>query len=120
MRDSKGRFRGAEAVVDKDRSTVLLALELDVRLVVFLTSVDHAFANYGKQNQTPIESANLQEVTGMLDEGHFAAGSMQPKIEAAGEFVSQSPRKDAQAIITNSSCLADALQGRKGTRISKK
>jgi len=59
MRDSKGRFRGAEAVVDKDRSMVLLALELDVRLVVFLTPVDHAFANYGKQNQTPIESANL-------------------------------------------------------------
>lgn len=112
----RGYIEGVEAVIDKDRAGSLLAKELGADMFVILTDVDKAYINYGKPDQKALERVSTEEVKKYIDEGHFAAGSMGPKVNACLQFVEQTGK---EAIITSLDCASDVLDGA-GTVIYKK
>ncbi len=115
--DSLGRVRGVAAVIDKDRTTGLLARHLHAPALVILTAVEYACINFGKPNERRLEQISADEAETHLKAGQFGAGSMRPKIETAIDFVRCSPHQDAVAIIAHVNRFADALDGKCGTRI---
>jgi len=117
--DEHGMLRGAAAVIDKDRTSALLARELNADTLVILTAVDRVCLNFGKPDQKALDTLTISEAKAYLKEGHFAEGSMGPKIEAAVDFVEGSGDPDAVAIIAELPRLTDALAGKSGTRISR-
>lgn len=115
--DSGGIIHGAAAVIDKDRTSGLLAHQLDVRTLVILTTVENAYVNFGTPAQAPLEMLSAAEAERHVQDGQFAAGSMRPKIETAIQFVTGSSHDDAVAIIARLDQLTDALAEKCGTRI---
>jgi carbamate kinase len=115
--DSMGRVRGVAAVIDKDRTTGLLARQVQSPKLVILTAVEYACINYGKSNEQRLECITADEAEKHLNAGHFGAGSMRPKIETAIDFVRRSPHADAVAIIAHVNHFAEALDGKSGTRV---
>jgi carbamate kinase len=115
--DSNGRVRGVAAVIDKDRTTGLLARYIHAPTLVILTAVEYACLDYGKPNEQRLESITADEAEKYLLAGQFGAGSMRPKIETAIDFVRRSPDAGATAIIAHVNRFADALDGNSGTRI---
>jgi len=109
-----GSLRPRPAVIDKDAASCLLAQCLGAKVLVFSTDVDKVALNFGTREQTEIERVTAAECLKYLDEGHFAAGSMQPKIEAALAFIEAGGE---EVIITRPPCLADAMRGTHGTHI---
>lgn len=106
------RLIGVEAVVDKDLASALLGALLDAQLMVILTGVPCAYLNFGTDRQKPIRQIDVMQAQRYLDEGHFAPGSMQPKVQAATRF---SSRPGTRTVICDPPSLAEALQGRAGT-----
>jgi carbamate kinase len=115
--DQWGNIRGAAAVIDKDHTTGLLARQLAVPTLVILTAVEYACLDFGRPSQRPLAHLTAEEAERHLLAGHFAAGSMRPKVEVAIDFVRRSPHADAVAIIAHVNRFADALDGSSGTRI---
>lgn len=115
--DQWGVVRGAAAVIDKDRTTGLLARALAAPRLVILTAVEYACLNYGQPDERPLEQLTADEAEQHLQAGQFGAGSMRPKIETAIHFVRTSPHADAVALIAHVDRFADALDGNSGTRI---
>jgi carbamate kinase len=115
--DSMGRVRGVAAVIDKDRTTGLLARHLEAPTLVILTAVEYACLNYRKPNERPLQQVSAEGAERFLKAGQFGSGSMQPKIETGIDFVRNSPHSDAVAIIAHVDHFADALDGNSGTRI---
>lgn len=111
-----GTLRGVEAVVDKDLTSALLGAAIDARLMIILTDVPCAYRNFGTPEQSPIGCVTLDGGRRLLDEGHFAAGSMRPKIEAALQF---SARPGQRTIICNVDTLEQALAGAGGTIVER-
>ena len=109
-----GTLSGVEAVIDKDRSGTLLALNSGVDRIITLTDIDRVYKNFGKDTEEGIKSMTSGEARRLLNEGHFPAGSMGPKVESAVEFVEKGGR---EVIITSPELMEDALKGRAGTRI---
>jgi carbamate kinase len=109
-----GHLRGVEAVVDKDYASSLLARELGVELFLIGTGVEGVYINYGKPDQELLPELTVEEAEGYLEEGHFPAGSMGPKIRAAIDYIRQG---GTEVIITDISALGRALKGGTGTRI---
>ena len=109
-----GSLRPRPAVIDKDAASSLLARELGANLLVFSTDVDKASLNRGTPEQTDIDRMTVAECRRYLDEGHFAAGSMRPKIEAAVAFLEAGGE---EVIITQPHHLKEAMRGGQGTRI---
>lgn len=91
-------LQGVSGVIDKDYSAAKLAEDIEADQLVILTTVDNAYLNYNQNNQKAIGKVKVNELRGYLDQGHFAAGSMKPKIEAAIEFVEETGNS---AIITS-------------------
>ncbi|MBK8032606.1 MAG: carbamate kinase [Chloroflexi bacterium] len=114
MRNERGELKGTYAVIDKDRASSLLAQTLRADLFIISTGVEKVALNYNKANMQVLDQMTLTEAKRYMDEGHFAPGSMLPKIEAAVEFVRMG---GPQAIITDPPNLARALRGETGTRI---
>ncbi len=114
IRDDQGNLRGTNAVIDKDRASSLLAQMLRADLFIISTGVEKVALNFNKPDQRLLDQMTLAEAQQYTREGHFAPGSMLPKIEAAVEFVQMG---GPQAIITNPPNLARALRGETGTRI---
>jgi len=112
--DANGRLHGVEAVIDKDKLSSLLAVDLKAELLVITTLVDTVFLNYGKKDQKPISKVSVSELEKYKKEGHFLSGSMLPKIDACLNFVKKT---GAKAIITSPERLYLALDGRDGTII---
>lgn len=112
--DASGMLRGVDAVIDKDHSSALLGIEVKARLFIDLTSVETVFLDYNKPGQKPIDEMSVADAERYLGEGHFAEGSMRPKIEAAIEFLRGG---GAEVVITSPARALDALKGRAGTRI---
>jgi len=106
---------GLEAVIDKDRATSLLANQINADLLVFVTSVDSVYLNFGKANQTKLSKTGITIAKKYMKEGHFAEGSMKPKMEAAIKFLEDGGKK---AIICSIENLNESLKGRSGTMIS--
>jgi carbamate kinase len=109
-----GKLKGIEAVIDKDRASALLAIEINADELIILTGVEKVALNYGKPNQTFVDTLIVDDAMKYLKEGHFPAGSMGPKIEAAIDFVLATNKT---CLITDMRKLKEALSGKTGTRI---
>jgi carbamate kinase len=116
MRDNVG-YRGVEAVIDKDRTSALLASAVGADRLMILTNVDRVMRDFGKPTAREIESMTTTEARKLIAEKQFPPGSMLPKIEAAIEFVENSTRQDTEVLITSCERMADALAGKTGTRV---
>ena len=114
IEDEKGHLKGAAAVIDKDLATSLLARDLKADLLIISTAIEKVCLNYRKPDQKNIDRMTLAEAKRYLAEGHFAPGSMKPKIEAIIEFLESGGK---QALITDPQHLVPALEGKSGTWI---
>jgi len=112
--DSDERLVGVAAVIDKDRAASLLASLLQADLLVIPTGVSKVSLNYRKPNQIDLDHISLDEAKAYMEQGHFAAGSMGPKIEAAISFLESG---GSEAIITLPELVDDAVLGNAGTHI---
>lgn len=108
-----GTLEGTAAVIDKDFAAELLAEQVDADILMILTEVEKVAINFNKPNQQNLDHISLAEAAQYMEEGHFAAGSMLPKVEAAMKFVRAFPQK--KAIITSLDKAVEALQGKTGT-----
>jgi len=118
-RDDEGDLVGVEAVIDKDRTSALLADAIDAGTVLIATNVERVALDFGKPTQRFVDRLTVAEARRHLVEGQFPSGSMGPKIEAAIAFLEQSRRSDARVIICNLRHVADALAGRAGTQLER-
>ena len=105
--------KGVPAVIDKDRSSALLADSIDADKLIILTAVDYVYVNYNQPNELKLTNLSVDEAKKYMSEGQFAAGSMLPKIESCLSFVEGHPER--QAIITSLTGLNDSLTGKLGT-----
>lgn len=108
-------LKGVPAVIDKDRSSALLADNIGADKLIILTAVDYVAINFNKPDQKNLENISVEEAKKYIDEGQFAAGSMLPKVQACMSFVEGHPEREA--IITSLSGLDAALAGQLGTVI---
>ena len=109
---------GVADVIDKDRSSSKLALDIDADMLVILTAVDRVCINFNKPNQKELAEMNVEEAKQYIAEGHFAPGSMLPKVEACLDFV-QNNKSGGTALITSLKRAKEALSGATGTIIRK-
>ncbi len=109
-----GDLRPRPAVIDKDAASCLLARELHASVLIFSTDVDKAALNFGTEKQQDLDRVTVAECRQHLEDGHFAAGSMRPKIEAALEFLEAG---GDEVIITQPHLIGGALRGIHGTHI---
>ena len=109
-------LKGASAVIDKDFASELLAEELDADFLIILTAVEKAAINFGKPDQKWLGDITAAEAEQYIKEGHFAPGSMLPKVQAAVRFASS--KQGRTALITLLEKAGDGINGRTGTRIS--
>lgn len=116
-RHRSGELRGVAAVIDKDHASGLLATRLNADLFLISTGVEQVALNFGKPDQRDVAQMTVAEAQRYLDEGHFAPGSMRPKIEACIRYLRKCTNANAQALITNPENLGRALAGETGTRI---
>jgi carbamate kinase len=114
VRSEQGDYQSVDAVIDKDLSTALLAREIGADVLVITTGVEKVCVNFGKPNQQALDTVNVVQMTRYLEEGHFPAGSMLPKIVASLEFLNHGGRR---VIVTSPDCLPAALRGETGTHI---
>ena len=105
-------------MIDKDIASSLLAVDLGADLFLISTGVEKVALNFGKPEQVDLDQITVTEAKRYREEGHFAAGSMQPKIDACIEFLEKSSNPQAHCLITNPQNLGRALAGETGTRIS--
>lgn len=106
---------GCEAVIDKDRSSALLATKLKADLFIISTATDYVYLNFKSPDRTPLHFLNVSDAEKYLLEGHFPAGSMGPKIESAISYLRNGGKK---VIITSYEYLEQALAGVAGTQIT--
>ncbi len=116
IQNDDGDLEGIAAVIDKDRASALLANGLNAEVLLISTAVEKVYLNYGEKNQEALDKIDHIKAQQYLEEGHFAPGSMKPKIEACIDFI----KKGGQmAIITDPPNITRALNGETGTRIVK-
>ncbi len=106
-------LKGVPAVIDKDFASEKLAELLDADLFVILTAVERVAINFGKENEKWLSELKIDEVRKYIDEGHFAPGSMLPKVRAAIKFAGS--KKGRKTIITSLEKAKDGLEGNTGT-----
>ena len=113
-RDAQGSYHGVSAVIDKDLTSAMLAVELGAQSLVMLTGVDRVALDFGKPTQRAVARMTAAEARQHHADGQFPPGSMGPKIEAALRYLDGG---GSEVIITSIECLHDALEGSAGTRI---
>lgn len=112
---NEDHLKGASAVIDKDFASCLLAQRLDADMLIILTAVEKVAINFGKENEKWLDDLSIEEARQYIAEGHFAAGSMLPKVQAAVDFASSAAGRTA--LITLLEKAKDGIQGKTGTRI---
>jgi carbamate kinase len=115
-RSADDEIVGHEAVIDKDRVSMLLAVHLGARRLAITTSVDHVYEDFYSDTPTPRPELTVDEARALHQAGQFAAGSMGPKIEAAIDFLDAI---DGDVVICLPEDLVAALDGRAGTHIRR-
>ena len=108
-------LKGAAAVIDKDFASCVLAQQVGADFLVILTAVEKVAINFGKPDEKWLDSLTPDEARKYIGEGHFAPGSMLPKVEAAVRFAESGPGRSA--LITLLEKAADGIAGRTGTVI---
>jgi len=111
IRSDEG-ITGVEAVIDKDLGAALLARTVDADVLVIATDVPHAVLRFGTPEAEPLGRISVSELRALATEGHFASGSMGPKVDAACSFVENGGR---HAVITTLDNILDAVAGNVGT-----
>ncbi len=111
-----GKLKGVDAVIDKDLAGERLAVDVEAKIFLILTDVDQVKLNYKTPQERGIPHMTVEEAKRYREEGHFAKGSMEPKVRAAIRFVEAGGEK---AIITSLDKAMDALEGKAGTTITK-
>lgn len=106
-------LRGASAVIDKDFASCLLAKELDADYLIILTAVEKVALNFGTPEEKWLGEVSVEEAKQYISEGHFAPGSMLPKVQAAVDFAESKPGRTALITLLEKS--RDAIQGKTGT-----
>jgi carbamate kinase len=112
-----GRYFGVEAVIDKDLTASLLARRIEADALVILTEAPGAIINYGKPTQRLLERVTPAILRGFQNAGHFAEGSMGPKVEAALRFVEGGGRR---AVIAGLDDAVEAIAGDRGTQLIRR
>jgi len=112
--NEEGFLEGVPAVIDKDNASSLLAINIKADLFVISTAVEKVSLNFNKPNQVDLDKINVAEAKKYIAEGHFAKGSMLPKIQAIVRFLEAGGK---EAIVTNPESLEKALKGETGTHI---
>ena len=110
------RLVGREAVIDKDLASEQLAQDVGAEVLLILTDVENVYLNYNQPNQERLGRVTVSEMKEYVEEGHFARGSMKPKVEAGIKFVEDGGKK---AVITSLDKVLDALEGKTGTTITQ-
>ncbi len=110
-----GELHGLEAVIDKDRASALLAVQMKAELLMIPTGVPRVAIRFGQPGETWLDKITTAQAEAYAAEGHFGAGSMGPKIEALLKFVKGRP--GGRGVITNAENIARALRGETGTWI---
>ena len=113
LKDNK--LEGVAAVIDKDYASAKLAELIDADYLVILTAVDNVCINYRKENEKKLTDVNRKELKQYLEEGHFAKGSMYPKVQASLNFVESGPNK--VAVIASLDNAKEAFKLKAGTII---
>jgi len=108
-------LRGASAVIDKDWASARLAEMIDADMLIILTAVEKVAINFGKENEQWLDRLSLSDAERFIEEGHFAKGSMLPKVEAAASFARS--RAGREALITVLSKAKEGIEGKTGTVI---
>ena len=108
-------LKGAAAVIDKDFASEVLAEQLDADYLIILTAVEKAAINFGKPEQKWLDTISVAEAEQYCAEGHFAPGSMLPKVQAAMRFAESKPGR--RALITLLEKARDGIDGKTGTVI---
>ncbi len=109
------KLEGVAAVIDKDNASEKLAELVDADYLIILTAVDNVYINFGKENQKALQKITTKEIQKLINEGHFAPGSMLPKIEATCRFA----EKGKIAIIASLNNAMEAFHQKAGTIIVK-
>jgi carbamate kinase len=110
-----GSVNGIAAVIDKDLAAEKLAVDLDADILMILTEVEKVSLNFKKPNQVDLSHVTCDEAEKYIEEGHFAPGSMLPKIMASVKFAKSKPGR--KSIVTSLYNAVDALDGKTGTVI---
>jgi len=116
MENSDGSLAGVPAVIDKDLAAGRLAQDIEADILLILTEVDKVCLNYKKSNQKFLDRMTVTEAEKFMEEGHFAPGSMLPKVLASVKFARTFPGK--KAVITSLFKAVDALEGSEGTVVT--
>jgi carbamate kinase len=115
-KEEEGVYEGVAAVIDKDFAAELLAELVGVDTLLILTEVEKVAINFNKPDQKNLDHVTVDEAKKYIAEGHFAPGSMLPKVEAAVKFVKSGAGR--KAVITSLYKATDALEGKTGTLIT--
>jgi len=115
VRGADGGLAGVEAVIDKDLGAALLARSVHADVLVVATDVPHAVLRFGTAEAEPLGGVTVARLRALAAEGHFASGSMAPKVDAVCRFVEAG---GTRAVISNLDHIVDAVAGRAGTVVS--
>lgn len=110
-----GYLKGVSAVIDKDLASEKLAEDIEADILLILTSVDAVSLNFGTESEKTLDDVTTAEMEQYIEEGHFAPGSMLPKVQAALKFAKT--KKGRVAIIASLEHALEAMDGKSGTRI---
>jgi carbamate kinase len=116
MLNDDGRPHGVEAVLDKDRTAALLGEAVDADVLVIATDVEGVAVGFGTDDERWLGRTTPEELRTLAAEGHFASGSMGPKVEAAAAFVE---RTGGRAVIGPLDSIVEAVAGTAGTMIGR-
>ena len=115
VEDANGNIKGVEAVIDKDFSSAILATMINADLFVISTAVEKVALNFNLPNETYLDTMTVAEAKKYIEEGHFAPGSMLPKIQAIIKYIENGGKK---ALVTDPANIGNALDGKTGTWIT--
>lgn len=115
IKTDKG-LEGIPAVIDKDKTSAKLAIDIEADNLIILTAVEKVYINYNKANQEALSNIDVDKALKYIEEGHFAKGSMLPKVEASLKFLE---KVDGRAIITSLEKAGLAIEGKTGTIITR-
>jgi carbamate kinase len=114
VENEEGDLEGIAAVIDKDFASSLLAQSIDADLFLISTAVEQVYLNFNTPQQEAIDKMTVSEAKQYLEEGHFAKGSMEPKVKAVIRYLEAGGK---EALITDPAHITEALQGQTGTRV---
>ncbi len=110
-------YKGVDAVIDKDRTSALLASKIDADILLILTAINEVKIHFNKENEKGIRKMSVEEAKKYIENGEFGEGSMLPKIEACIYYLLHT--KKTMAIIASLDNAKEAICGKKGTTIIK-